>query len=387
MRSLLLLICAVAFVFAGPIKTVPWNGHKGAVSFTFDDGLASHVGTLKAMLSTMPDIKVTLFISYTSAHFQMFPFDFFDMAHNGHEIGSHSRNHLYLLDYENKPDFLQTEIVNFADELETLDSSLKITTFASPFCLTSDIVRQYIKKRFFLNRDCVEHGRNDWNIPAQWFSMPSMIWDSELLSQKDIELVLDSAVMDNGWQVMLFHDINDDSNSMSIAPETLNHIFAYAQKNQMWISTFSTIGAYYRAHFVLDSAKAKPTEGGYYVSWKLPSEHLPESVKVRVRVNSDSIKGTAVVEQKGNVIFPEPDGSFVIEFCSRELNVRSMHPSDSAKASIKKPELSPSVQRFDEIFNLKGVRQNKSSLRPGAYVRKGYAKQAKMLLVKGVSKN
>lgn len=77
MRSLLLLICAVAFAFAGPIKTVPWNGHKGAVSFTFDDGLASHVGTLKAMLSTMPDIKVTLFISYTSAHFQMFPFDFF----------------------------------------------------------------------------------------------------------------------------------------------------------------------------------------------------------------------------------------------------------------------------------------------------------------------
>lgn len=377
----------VVSAFAGPVTTVPWNGYKGAVSFTFDDGLESHVNALNEILLSMPDVKVTLFLSYISAHFQMSPFAFFDMFYNGHEIGSHGRNHLFLLEYESEPKILESEIVNFADELETLAPSLEITTFASPFCQTSSIVRQYIKKRFFLNRDCVENGRSDWSVPAEWYSMPSLLWDSGLMTQEYVEAVLDSTAENNEWQVLLFHQVVVDSNPMAIAPETIQKLFKHARENQMWISTFSTIGAYYRAHFILDSAKAKPVEDGYRVMWKLPSEHMPKSVKVRVRLDASSIKGTAVVEQNGVVIFPEPDSSFVIEFCAKELKVRSMRPSDSAKASIKKPELSPSVQRFDEIFNLKGVRQNKSNLRPGAYVRKGYAKQAKMLLVKGVSKN
>ena len=37
------LLLSVAVVSAGPVTTVPWDGHKGAVTFTFDDGCPTHL--------------------------------------------------------------------------------------------------------------------------------------------------------------------------------------------------------------------------------------------------------------------------------------------------------------------------------------------------------
>ena len=48
---------------AAPIKTVPWNGHIGAVSFTFDDALETQVLNLKPLLDAMPDVHVTFFFN------------------------------------------------------------------------------------------------------------------------------------------------------------------------------------------------------------------------------------------------------------------------------------------------------------------------------------
>lgn len=379
MRSFLFFMCVVGFAFAGPITTVPWNGYKGAVSFTFDDGLPSHTDVLSKMLLSMPDVKVTFFLTNVSSHFIMHPFGFLYMARNGHEIGNHSQSHEILWEHDDDQKYLQSEIVDYANDLEALDPSIKITAFASPYCQTSERVRQYIKSRHFINRDCLGTGRSDWNTLPSWFSMSALVWNTEDVLKKDFELALDTAAANNEWQVLLFHDVSSDKDRLSVDPADLQDIFEYARKKQMWLSTYSTIGAYYRAHFLLDSAKAKPLDDGYQVVWKLPSEHMPESIKVRIRVDASSIDGIAVVEQKGKVIFPEPDSSYVIEFCDKELKVRSALPEDFLKASIKGPRALP-TQESGEIFNLKGIRRNDADLRPGFYVRKGG--QKKMLLVK-----
>ena len=39
-----------------PIKTIPWNGYVGAVSFTFDDAYANQVENLKPILDDLPDV-------------------------------------------------------------------------------------------------------------------------------------------------------------------------------------------------------------------------------------------------------------------------------------------------------------------------------------------
>ena len=58
------LSCGIALGLAGistaaPLITVPWNGHVGAVSFTFDDALETQVLNLKPLLDAMPDVHVT----------------------------------------------------------------------------------------------------------------------------------------------------------------------------------------------------------------------------------------------------------------------------------------------------------------------------------------
>ena len=51
---------------AGPVTTVPWNGHTGAVSFTYDDARSSQIPNLLPQLDAL-GIKATFFISVTGA--------------------------------------------------------------------------------------------------------------------------------------------------------------------------------------------------------------------------------------------------------------------------------------------------------------------------------
>ena len=45
---------------------MPWNGHTGAVSFTYDDARPSQIPNLLPQLDAL-DIKATFFISLTGA--------------------------------------------------------------------------------------------------------------------------------------------------------------------------------------------------------------------------------------------------------------------------------------------------------------------------------
>ena len=65
---------------AGPITTVPWNGHVGAVSFTFDDGMQNQIDNLKPILDKMPDVTVTFFIPGFSSVWQNNPNDLAALA-------------------------------------------------------------------------------------------------------------------------------------------------------------------------------------------------------------------------------------------------------------------------------------------------------------------
>ena len=50
-KILALTFGLAGYTMATPIKTIPWNGHVGAVSFTFDDALENQVKNLKPILT------------------------------------------------------------------------------------------------------------------------------------------------------------------------------------------------------------------------------------------------------------------------------------------------------------------------------------------------
>ncbi len=333
---------------AAPIKTIPWNGHVGAVSFTFDDALENQVQNLKPILDEMKDIHVTFFLTNMGNGLKQNAAGFAALASAGNEIGNHTDTHAHLTGVGSNEE-LKKEIVTFADNIEKViadnGATINVTSLATPFCENNDQVKSVIDTRHFINRDCGWHGRNEWDVEPDWLSIKAKIWTrsgasvNELLSSLDTAAFIgnfeganpwDVQIKGGTWLVVLNHGVTDDQgDDYAISPADIKKLFQHAIENKLWIAPFGTIGAYYRAHFIVDAATSTATDDGYTVSWKIPNEHMPKSVLLRVNIDTKSVGERAIVEQDGQKLTPESDGSYIIEFTSKSLTVRKAGAGDS----------------------------------------------------------
>ena len=116
---------------------------------------------------------------------------------------------------------------------------------------------------------------------------------------------MDVSVKGGSWLVVLNHGVTDDTgDDYAINPADIKKLFQHAIENDLWTAPFGTIGAYHRAHFIVDKAEKTETENGYTVKWDIPNEHMPESVPLRVKIDTKSVDETAVVEQDGKILKP-----------------------------------------------------------------------------------
>jgi hypothetical protein len=91
--------------------------------------------------------------------------------------------------------------------------------------------------------------------------------------------------------------------------------------NGLWIDTYSTVGAYYRAHFAMDAATATATADGWAMAWTSPHPKMPKSVPLRVKLAAETFGSSFTVQQGGVTLAPESDGSYVIDFMKLSLTV------------------------------------------------------------------
>ena len=350
------LACSLALGFIGssmaaPIKTVPWNGHIGAVSFTFDDGLETQVLNLKPLLDAMPDVHVTFFLTAFQDRLNENSVFFAAVANSGNEIGSHSVTHWHLIQ-ETDPE-LEDDVIKFADTIEATLAKhgvdIQVTSFATPFCENNDYVKKFINKRHFINRDCGFDGRNDWNTEPDWMAMNAKIWSRSETALKEMLSALDTAayigtynntnpllpqITDGSWLVVLLHDVSEKLfGSYAIHPDDIKTIFERAVKNKLWVAPLGTVGAYHRAHFIFDNAPMNKIDGGYRIKWSIPHKHMPKSVPLRVRIDTTRFKGKMTIEQDDKIILPESDGTYIIEFMSQSLILRNTEEISLTKAS------------------------------------------------------
>ena len=93
-----LLLIGTFSVFAGPVTTVPWNGHTGAVSYTYDDARASQLPNLLPQLDSLK-IKATFEIPITGVGtFSANRAAWIQVSRNGHELANHTYPHTSLTD-------------------------------------------------------------------------------------------------------------------------------------------------------------------------------------------------------------------------------------------------------------------------------------------------
>ena len=354
-----------------PIKTVPWNGHVGAVSFTFDDAYANQVENLKPILDDLPDVHVTFFLTSMGNGLTQNAAGFAALAKAGNEIGNHTQSHPHLTGASDSE--LEEEIVKFANTIESTlaeqGADVKVTSLATPFCENSDKVKGVIAKRHFINRDCGWHGRNDWDTEPDWMSLRAKIWTrsgatvAEMLSALDTAAFIgnfeganpwDVQVKDGSWLVVLNHGVTDDvGDDYAIDPSDIKKIFEHAVENKLWVAPFETVGAYYRAHFVVDAATSTLTDDGFTVKWEIPNEHMPKSVPLRVKIDTKSVGENAVVEQGGKKLTPESDGSYIIEFMAKELKVRKSSSNDETIALPKSAFTNQGYSKYT-VFDMNG---------------------------------
>ncbi len=361
-----------------PIKTVPWNGHVGAVSFTFDDALANQLLNLKPILDDLSDVHVTFFLTEMGNGLKQNAAGFAALAKAGNEIGNHTKTHAHLTGVGSDSE-LEEEIVKFANTIESTlaeqGADVKVTSLATPFCENNDNVKSVIATRHFINRDCGWHGRNDWETEPDWMSLQAKIWTrsgatvTEMLSALDTAAFIgnfesantwDVQVKGGSWLVVLNHGVSDDTgDDYAISPSDIKKIFEHAVENKLWIAPFGTVGAYHRAHFVVDAATSSVTDDGFTVTWEIPNEHMPKSVPMRVEIDTKSVDENAVVEQAGKKIAPESDGSYIIEFMAKELKVRKPNADDvldDSQSALHKTTFAKPANTKYTVFDLNGVR-------------------------------
>ena len=301
---------AAMAAFAGPITTVPWNGHKGAATFTFDDGLSSQTKNL-TFLDNIPDAKVTFFVCTGTMGFSNDSKPHLSYAEKGHEIGNHTVNHQNLTG--NGVNY-SSEISNAASTLRGM--GLEATAMATPNCAQNTDVKNAINQEHFISRSCGGAGMTKWDSEPDWMEVSSNIWPDNGGSVANFKGSLDQAATNGQWQVQLFHGVGGDW--YIISPEDIKTLIEYAVEKDLWVGTFSAVGAYLRAHFTIDKATATNTSTGFKVSWTSPHAHMPKSVPLRVKIQG--VEGQTV-SQKGKEVKPNSDGTYTIEFMALELEV------------------------------------------------------------------
>lgn len=305
---------AISDLQAGPVTTVPWNGHSGAVSFTYDDARSSQVPNLLPQLDAL-GIKATFFIAVTGTggDFEAKKTAWIAAAKNGHELANHTKSHVNVPADPGAASI----ILEMANYLRALDPVVQSVTFAYPNCNVNG--KAGIGSEDFISRACGQTSYAWGTQPSDWMNIQGLILTPTNVATA--VTMLNSAKTGNNWVTTIVHDVKESPDQYSLTPADNKKMLDAAVANALWIDTYQNVAAYYRAHFTMDAVNPSPINSGWSMSWTSPHAKMPKSVKLRVKLAAATFGNSFTVQQGGVTIPPETDGSYVIDFMKLSLNV------------------------------------------------------------------
>ena len=215
---------------AGPVTTVPWNGHTGAVSLTYDDARTSQIPNLLPQLDALK-IKATFFICVTGAggDFEARKADWIQAAKNGHELANHTKAHVNMPgDTEAKP------IVNeMAKYLRDIDPIVESVTFAYPGCGVNG--KNAIAAEDFIARGCGQTSYAWGTQPSDWMNVQGLI-----MSPSNVATAVNmfhAAKSANTWVLTIVHDLKENPDQYSMTQGDNKKMLDAAVADNLWIDT------------------------------------------------------------------------------------------------------------------------------------------------------
>ncbi len=296
---------------ASPITVVPWNGHQGAVSFTFDDGLGSQITNVVPALKQR-NIHATFFIPGFGTGSS-----WIQVAKDGNEIANHTADHVDLTNLV--ADSVASEITRQSNVLRNLDPAITAQTLAYPYCATNDAVDAVANRYDLIARTC-GGSTVPWGTEPNWMSMPALYIPDGSAVPGALSTI-DDAANGNLWLVTLNHGVGGDY--LSVDPSQVDSMFDKAIADKLWIDTYLNIAAYFRASFAMAQSNTVKTDSGWTVSWTSPHPKMPTSVPLRISLDAGTFGKDIFVYQMGNIVPAQADGSYVIEFMDLSMVVRN----------------------------------------------------------------
>lgn len=308
-----LALCAAA-ASAGPVTTVPWNGHPGAVSFTFDDALQTQLDNVVPALKAR-GIHATFFLYDVGGTFTNNKAKWVAAAKDGNELANHSVNHA---DFSKSIDAAY-QVGDMASRLRKSDASVEAVTFAYPYCAIG--YESAVGAENIIGRGCLFGAPYQpllWkNPPSNWNNVGAIYVGDDATATGPTLAALDAA-KNGGWITVLNHGVGGDW--VAVSKANVLAMFDRALANKLWVGTYQEVAAYWRAALAMDKAGASGA-GPWTLSWTSPHPKMPRSVKLKVKLDAAAFGSDIVVSQAGTAIPANSDGSYTVEFMKLSLNV------------------------------------------------------------------
>jgi len=212
----------------------PQDNPRGFVSLTFDDGWES---VYEEAIPVLTDAGFMSTHYITTSPWDN-PNDPNYMTHKqvqelfakGHEIGPHGISHQSLPNLSEER--IRREIENSKSVLEEI--GVFPSTFAYPYGEYNDMTTAAVKKSGFVG------AATAWEDVNTRADDPYVLKRRPLRNTTSLEEVkrwVDQAITDDGWMILMFHQIDDSGREYAITPELFVEIVKYLQDTGVRVIT------------------------------------------------------------------------------------------------------------------------------------------------------
>lgn len=231
-----------------------WNGRRGAVSITFDDGLPEHIRYAVPQLNSR-NMRGTFFV-VQSPELTPRKYDTYfrgeawkQAAAAGHEIAGHSVTHASPAHMAAEPEQAAQEVVACQDFLTREIGPT--TSYAYPFTYVTDGLKNAAKTCFKQARSITKYpNQSDGYITlgdksVDLFDIPSIQVGGKNVSSANVWLR--AAVDRRAWVVLMLHGVGPNAACYdNMSAQQFAELTSIISKHDVWVATFAEAAQRFR---------------------------------------------------------------------------------------------------------------------------------------------
>jgi len=292
----------------GGLKVLAWAGFRSAVSYTFDDALASQLENYPKLHAT--GVRMTFFVTSGNVNNPGWA----QIARDGNELGNHTAHHCHAdgtgCAWGGYAGSLATEYDQCTEFLKK-HYGVQVWTTASPYGDTG--YDEVAKSRFLLNRGV-------WGglIGAGDETDPFNLRVHGIAAGEKAEAMnaqVDGARTEGKWLIFLFHSLGGDGGYAPVDVQDVLKSIEHAQTpGDVWIDSMVNVGAYWLGQKAVSSATVKKQGEATELNWTLPA-HFPSGKFVRVTVSGGTLS------QNGKTLPWNPAGFYEVALDPGSLTI------------------------------------------------------------------